>query len=130
MDDAAGFGNEKSIEIFPQIFDFVPPGNPMNFQERRCGFGVVGFNLKPDVGMTEVWHFINPQTIWPELKNASVRFFLDSRQRQRVAIKRDRLFVSVSRTFDRNIGAARKSRSVKLRRSEEHTSELQSRFGI
>src|SRR5213075_3319536 len=73
------------------------------------------YNLEPDAGMTEIRDFIDPQTVRTKLKNATVRFLFDQRQRERVAIKRDRLLVSVRRAFQRNVGAAGESRSVEFR---------------
>src|SRR5207249_11501227 len=48
------------------------------------------------------------------LKDAAVRFFLDPRKREGVAIKCDCVLISVGGTFDRNICAGGKLRSVEL----------------
>src|SRR5436853_1753187 len=64
--------------------------------------------------MTQVRHFVYPETVRTKLKDASIRFFFDQRERKRVAVKRDRLFKGMRRTLDRNIGAAGKLRSVEF----------------
>src|SRR5262249_4842739 len=65
--------------------------------------------------MTQVRHFVDPKPVWTKLKNAAIRFFFDQRQRKCVAIKRDRLLVSVGWTLYCDIGAAGKLRPVKFR---------------
>src|SRR5690348_4193526 len=74
--------------------------------------------------MAQVWHFVDPKPVRSELKNATVGLLLDQRKRERVAIKRDGLIVGMRRTFDRNIGAAGESRSIKFR---HHAIDLTSR---
>ena len=115
MDHAIRRGDEKAIEIFAQLLHFVAPRNPVDFQERRGRFGVVCFQLQPDVGLTQVWHPIDPEPIRTELKNATVRFLFDQGQCQGVAIERDGLFVGMGRAFDRDIRAAGKLRTINVR---------------
>src|SRR5207247_9562657 len=64
--------------------------------------------------MTQVLHLIDPDPVRTELKNATVGFFFDQWERERVAIKGDRLIVGVRGTFDCNIGATGKLRSVEF----------------
>src|SRR5260370_27383219 len=64
--------------------------------------------------MTEVRHFVDPEPVRTKLKDTTVRFLFNQRERKRVAIKRDRLLVSVRRTFDRDIGATGKLRSFQF----------------
>src|ERR1700731_4642884 len=64
--------------------------------------------------MTEVRHFVDPEPVRTKLKDTTVRFLFDQRERKRVAIKRDRFLISVRRTFDRDIGATGKLRSVEF----------------
>ena len=64
--------------------------------------------------MTEVRHFIDPEPVRTKLKDTAVRFFFDQRERERVAIKRDRLLIRVRGTFDCDIRAARKLRSLEF----------------
>src|SRR5437868_2165249 len=64
--------------------------------------------------MTQVRHFVYPKPVRSELKNATVRFFLNQREGKGIAIKCDRLLIGVGGTFDRDIGAARKLRSIKF----------------
>src|SRR6476620_764098 len=71
-------------------------------------FRVVGFQLQPNVGVTQVGNAIDPKSDRSKLENAAVCFFFDQRQAERVAIKSDRLLVGVMRTLDRNIRTARK----------------------
>src|SRR5216110_3074616 len=71
--------------------------------------------------MTQVRHVVDPKPVRPELKNAAVFFFLDQRQSERVAIKRDRLLVGVARTFDRDVRSTGKLRPMKF---SNHRSNL------
>ena len=112
MNDAGRIGNPEAVEIFAQLFDFVAPRDAVDFQIRRCRFRVVRFQFQPDIGMTQVRHAIDPEPVRTELENAAVRFLLDQRQSERVAIKRDRLLIGVTRAFDRDIRAAGKLRAV------------------
>src|SRR5439155_17002550 len=81
---------------------------------RRC-FGVICFQFEPDIRLAQIRDQIDPKPVRPELENATVRFFFNQRQGQSIAIKSDGLFVSVSRTFDRDVGAAGKLRTVNVR---------------
>src|SRR5947207_14712557 len=65
--------------------------------------------------MTQVRDAVNPKPIRAELKNAAVLFFLEQRQAQRIPIEGHRLFICVARTFNRNIGSARKLRPLEFR---------------
>src|SRR5260370_1398217 len=64
--------------------------------------------------MTQIRHFVDPETVRTELKNATVGFFFDQWEREGVAIKSDCLIVCVRGTFDCNIGATGKLRSVEF----------------
>jgi hypothetical protein len=55
--------------------------------------------------MAQIWDSIEPKSIRTKLENASISFFLDQRQPEGVAIKRQSLVVSVARTFDGDIRA-------------------------
>src|SRR5437762_4381897 len=61
VDHSIRRGDEKTIEILAQLFYLVAPRNPIDFQERRGGFGVVCFQFQPNVGLTQVWHQIDPK---------------------------------------------------------------------
>ena len=65
VDHSIRRGNEKTIEILAQLFHLIAPWNPIDFQERRGGFGVVCFQLQPNVGLTQVWHQIDPKPVGP-----------------------------------------------------------------
>jgi hypothetical protein len=112
MDHARGIGNPEPVEIFPELFDFIPPRDAVNLQIGRGGFGVVRFQLEPDIGMAQVRNAIHPEPVRAELKNAAFGFLLDQRQTEGVAIKPDGLLVGVARAFDRDIRAAGKLRAV------------------
>ena len=64
--------------------------------------------------MAQVRHFVDPESVWTELKNAAPRGFLDQRQSERVAIERDRLIVSMMRTFNGDIRTAGELRTVDI----------------
>src|SRR5260370_17483834 len=64
--------------------------------------------------MTQVRDLVDPKSVRAKLKNATVRFFFDQRQRERVTIKGDRLFVGVTGTFDSDVNAARKLPAVEF----------------
>src|SRR6267142_5111901 len=64
--------------------------------------------------MTQVRHFVDPETVRTKLENAAARFLFDQREPKRVPVKRDRLLIGVRGTFDRDIGAAGKLRSVEF----------------
>jgi len=64
--------------------------------------------------MAQIRHFVDPEAVRTELKNAAVRFFLDQRQRERIAIKRDRLVISMGRTLDCDIRTAGKLWTVEF----------------
>ena len=87
MNHAVRRGNEKAVEVFAQLLDFIAPRHAMHFQKGGGGFGVVCFQLQPDIRMTQVRDLIDPETVRAELKNAAVLFFFDQRQSKRVAIK-------------------------------------------
>ena len=57
-------------------------GHAVDLQVRRRGLGVVRFELEPDVGMAQVRHLVDPETVRAELENAAVFLFLDHRQRR------------------------------------------------
>ena len=78
----------------------------MTFEMGRGALRVVCFELEPDVGMTQVRHPIDPEPDRPELEDATFRFLLNQGQAERVAVKGDRLLVSVMRALDRDIRAA------------------------
>ena len=64
--------------------------------------------------MTQIRHFVDPEPVRTELKNAAIGFFFDQWKRECVAIKGDCLIVCVRGTFDCNIGATGKLRSVEF----------------
>src|SRR6202521_5277597 len=108
MDHAGGIGDPEAVEIFPELFHFIAARDAVDFQIRRSGFGVIRFQLEPDIGMAQVRHPIDPEPVRAELENAALFFFLDQRQPKRVAVKSEHLLVSVARTFDRDVRAAGK----------------------
>src|SRR5438270_7481335 len=114
MDHAGGIGNPEAVEIFPELFHFIAARDAVDFQIRRGGFGVVRFQLQPDIGMAQVRDAIDPEPVRAELENAAFFFFLDQRQPEGVAIKREHLFVGVARTFDRDVRAAGKLWTVNV----------------
>ena len=75
--------------------------------------------------MTQIRHLVDPEPVWTELKNAAVGFLFNQRQRERVPIKRDRFLIGVTRTFDRDIGAAGKLGTVEF---GNHDVDLSPRF--
>src|SRR2546425_4184906 len=77
--------------------------------------------------MTEIQDLINPEPIRPELKNATISFFFDQRQRERVAIKGDGLLVGMRGAFDRDVRAAGKLWAVNV---GNHDKILDLRFTI
>src|SRR5438128_9642115 len=77
--------------------------------------------------MTEIQDPIDPEPIRAELKNATISFFFDQRQRQRVAIKGDRLLVGMRGAFDRDVRAAGKLWTVDV---GNHDKILDLRFTI
>src|SRR3954453_8367370 len=112
MNHPSRVGDPEAVEIFPQLFYFVSTWDAVDLEIGSGGFGVVRFQLKPDIGMTQVRDLINPKPVRTELENAAFLFLLDQRQSERVAIKPDRLLVSVGRTFNRDVRAAGKLRAV------------------
>ena len=56
--------------------------------------------------MAKVRHPVDPKPHRPKLENTPFRFFLDQRQTERIAVKRDRLLITVAWTFNRDIRAA------------------------
>jgi hypothetical protein len=77
--------------------------------------------------MTEIRYLIDPEPIGPELKNTTIGFFFDQRQRERVAIKSDRLLVSMRGALDRDVRAAGKLWAVDV---GNHDKILDLRFTI
>src|SRR5205823_2627113 len=73
------------------------------------------FQLQPNVGLTQVWNEIDPKPVGSELKDATIRLLFDQWQCQGIAIERHRLFVSMGRAFDRNVGPAGKLRTMNVR---------------
>src|SRR5438045_8113889 len=106
MDHAGGIGNPEAVEIFPELFHFIAAWDTVDFQIRCGGFGVVRFQLQPDIGMAQVRDPIDPEPVRAELENAAFFFFLDQRQPEGVAIKREHLLVGVARAFYRDVRAA------------------------
>src|ERR1043166_3013813 len=135
MNYASRLRDPKTVEIFPELFHFIPARNAVDLQIGRRGFRVVGLQLEPDIRVAQIRDSIEPKPVRAELENAAFVFLFNQREPKRVAIKPDRLLVSMSRTLNRDVRAAGKLRAVDVGnhqtlRSEEHTSELQSRFGI
>src|SRR4029453_4917306 len=52
VDHSVRRGDEEPIKILPQFFHFVATWNAIDFQERRRRFGVVCFQLQPNIGLT------------------------------------------------------------------------------
>src|SRR5580704_2935184 len=75
--------------------------------------------------MTQLRDFVDPKPIGAKLENAAVSFLLDQRQTDRVAIEGNGLLICVRRTFDRDVGATGKSRTVEFR---NHDVDLSPRF--
>src|SRR4029453_7309804 len=115
VDHSIRRGDEKTIEILAQLFHLIAPWNPIDFQERRGGFGVVFFHPPPNVGVTQVWHQIHPKPVRSELKDATIRFLFDQGQCQGIAIERHGLFIRMGRTFNRDIGPAGELRPMNVR---------------
>lgn len=114
MDHAGGIGNPEAVEVFAQLLDLIPARDAVHAQICRRRFRVVRLDLEPDVGMAQVWHFVDPEPVWTELKNAALGGFLDQRQSERVAIERDRLIISVIRTLNGDIRTARELWTLKF----------------
>src|SRR2546423_3705140 len=115
MNHAGGIGNPEAVEIFPELFHFIATRDAVDLQIGRGGFGVVCFQLEPDIGMAQVRNAIEPKPVRAKLENAAFRLLLDHRQSESVAIKTERLLVSVARAFDRAVRAAGKLWSVNVR---------------
>jgi hypothetical protein len=77
MDHAVRRGDEEAVEVLAQLLNLIAPRHTMHFQNGRRGFRVVCFQLQPDVRMTQVWDFVDPETVRAELENAAVLFFFD-----------------------------------------------------
>ena len=77
MNHAVRGGDEEAVEILAQLFDFVATRDAVDFEERGCRFGIVGFKLQPDIRLAQVGDFVDPKPVWPKLKNAAVRLFFD-----------------------------------------------------
>lgn len=114
MDDAGGIGNPKAVEVFPQLFDFIPARNAVDLEVGSSRFRVVRFQLEPDIGMAQVRDPIDPKPVWPELKNTPVIFFLDQGQPERVAVEGQHLLVGMARAFDRDVRAAGELRTINV----------------
>ena len=106
MDQAVRGRDEEAVEIFPQLFDFIPSRDAVHLEKRRRCLRIVCFQFQPNVGMTQVGHAVDPKPVRPKLKNAAVLFFLDQRQPQRITIKGNRLLVRVAWTLDGDVCAA------------------------
>src|SRR5205809_7688092 len=99
MDHAVRRRDEEAVKIFAQLLNFVPPQDAMNLQECGGRFRVIRLQLEPEIGMTQVWHAIDPQPVRTELKNAAVFFLFDQRQSEHVPIKCHSLPEGLSRTL-------------------------------
>ena len=66
---------------------------PFTLEIRGRRFRVVSFELEPNIRMAKVRHPVDPKPHRPKLENTTFRFFLDQRQTERVAVKRDRLLI-------------------------------------
>src|SRR2546430_1136188 len=77
MDHAGGIGNPEAVEIFPELFHFIATRDTVDLQVGRGRFGVVRFQLEPDIGMAQVRDPVEPEPIRAELENAAFRFLLD-----------------------------------------------------
>src|SRR6266478_6785203 len=64
--------------------------------------------------MTQIRHLIDPEPAWTELENATVRLFFNQRKSKRIAIKRDRLLISMAWALDGDVCSTRKLRPVKF----------------
>jgi len=106
MDNTGGRGDEEAVEIFPELFDFVTPWNAVYFQKRRGCFRIIRFQFQPNVGLAQIRYLVDPEAVRAKLENATIGFFLDQRQRERIAIKGNRLVVGVARAFERDVRAA------------------------
>src|SRR6266568_8069616 len=106
MDHAVRRRDEEAVKIFAQLLNFIPPRDAMNLQERGGRFRVIRLQLEPDIGMTQVWHAIDPKPVRTELKNAAVFFLFDQRQYERVPIKSHGLLIGVTWALDGDVCAA------------------------
>src|SRR2546430_12664510 len=100
MNAGGGSGNKEALKFSALWLDFCGARATVDLKKCARRFSVVGFNFEPNIGMTQVRYFVDPEPVWAELENAAFRFFFNQRQSEGVAIKRNRLVVGVARTFD------------------------------
>ena len=114
VNDSVRRSDEEPVEIFAQLFHLIPSGNAVDFQKRRGRVSVISLKLQPDIGMTEIRNFVDPQPVRTKLEDATIRLFLDQWQGEGIALKSDRLVIAVSRTLDGDVCAARELWTVNV----------------
>src|SRR4051812_34681998 len=64
--------------------------------------------------MSEIWDLVQPEPGGPKLENAAVGLLLDHGKTEGIAIERNRARIGMGGTFDGNVGAAGKLRSMNV----------------
>ena len=77
MNHAVRRGNEEAVEVLAEWLNLIAPRHTMHFQKGCCGFGVVCFQLQPDIRMTQVRNLVDPEAVRAELENAAILFLFD-----------------------------------------------------